>query len=125
MVDGRGPLTILAMNVPTDVLVARLSARRICGACGLNAPFQAGGDAVCPRCGGQLVVRKDDDEDVVRERLKVYERQTQPLVKYYRDRPTFLEIDGNRPPETVYAALQAALAPVGVRRRTPGADRAS
>jgi adenylate kinase len=120
---GRGPLTVLCLEVPHDVLVARLSARRICGACGLNAPPGAGADAPCARCGGAFVIRTDDGNGVVRERLRVYDEQTRPLVDYYRGRPTFFEIDGNQPPDVVYAALEAVLAPVGVARRAPGVER--
>jgi adenylate kinase len=123
MMGTRGVLTILAIDVPADVLVARLSSRRVCDHCGLNAPPEVGAGALCPRCGGVFVSRSDDDGGVIRERLRVYEQQTQPLVRYYDDRPTFFVIDGNQPPEVVYAALEAALDPVGVTARTPGGER--
>jgi adenylate kinase len=119
MVAGRGPLVVLFLSVPDDVLVARLGARRICGACGLNAPPDAGDDATCARCGGPLVVRPDDTEAVVRERLKVYERETRPLIEYYRSRPTFFAVDGHQPPAAVLRALESALAPVGAPQRVP------
>lgn len=112
IVEGRGPLIVLHMVVPAEVLVARLGARRICGACGFNVPPSTPADASCPKCGGRFVPRRDDEDHVVRERLRVYEQRTRPLVEYYRARPTFVAIDGNRPPQAVYGALEAALAAV-------------
>jgi adenylate kinase len=106
MVDGRGPLVVLDMVVPEDVLVRRLATRRICGKCGSNA---APDWKACEKCGGALVTRTDDDDDIVRERLKVYLRQTKPLVEYYRPRQSFTAIDGNRPPDVVTNAVDAAL----------------
>jgi adenylate kinase len=107
IIDGRGALVVLDIVVPDDVLVRRLAARRICSKCGLSAAVEW--TATCGRCGGALVTRADDGSDIVRERLKVYQRQTKPLVDYYRARPTFRSIDGNQPPDVVTAALEAAL----------------
>ena len=107
MIDGRGPLVVLDMVVPEDVLVRRLATRRICGTCGANAAPEW--KAKCGKCGGALVTRVDDGIDIVRERLKVYLRQTRPLVEYYAGRPTFRRIDGNRPPDLVTADVDAAL----------------
>jgi adenylate kinase len=107
MVDGRGPLVVLDMVVPEDVLVRRLATRRICSKCGSNAAPDWG--SACEKCGGTLVTRVDDGIEIVRERLKVYLRQTKPLVEYYAGRPSFCAIDGNRKPDVVTAAVDAAL----------------
>ena len=107
MVDGRGPLIVLDMVVPEDVLVRRLAGRRICSDCGANAAPEW--TVVCGKCGGALVMRVDDGIEIVRERLKVYQRQTKPLVDYYSARATFRAIDGNQPPDVVTAAVDAAL----------------
>ena len=107
MVDGRGPLVVLDMVVPEDVLVRRLATRRICSKCGSNAAPDW--TTACGKCGGRLVTRVDDGIEIVRERLKVYQRQTRPLVEYYGARRTFTSIDGNRPPDVVTAAVDAAL----------------
>jgi adenylate kinase len=106
MVDGRGPLVVLDIVVPEEVLVRRLSSRRICSKCGSNAAPDA---ASCAKCGGTLVTRVDDGIEIVRERLKVYLRQTKPLVEYYAGRPSFSSIDGDRPQEVVAADVDAAL----------------
>lgn len=121
LLDGRGPVAVVHMVVPRDVLVARLTMRRVCADCGANAAPGAPADARCPRCGGAFVQRADDDVAIVQERLDVFERQTTPLVAFYQARPTFFEIDGNRSPDEVHAAMRAAIdsmAPVraGVER---------
>lgn len=114
MIDGRGPLIVFDIVVPEDVLVRRLASRRICSKCGTNAPVEWAD--TCQKCGGSLITRADDDEAIVRERLKVYERQTRPLVEYYSTRPTFRAIDGNPRPDVVSAAVEQAIAEVTVRR---------
>jgi adenylate kinase len=108
LIDGRGPLVVLDIVVPEDVLVRRLATRRICSRCGSNAAVEWLN--ACGKCGGQLVARIDDGVAIVRERLGVYHRQTKPLVDYYSARPTFFQIEGNLPPDVVTAAIDAALA---------------
>jgi len=107
MVEGRGPVVVLDIVVPEDVLARRLSTRRICGKCGSNAAPEW--TAACGKCGGALITRVDDGIDIVRERLKVYHRQTKPLVEYYAGRPSFASIDGDRAPDVVTAAVDAAV----------------
>jgi adenylate kinase len=107
MVNGRGPLVVLDVVVPEDVLVRRLATRRICGRCGSNAAVHW--KIACERCGGGLVTRVDDGDAIVRERLKVYQRQSQPLVDYYSGRGTLRTIDGNQPADVVTAAVDAAV----------------
>ncbi len=95
-----GPLIVIDVVVPEQELVRRLASRRICSACGTNAdPF--GTQAVCAKCGGAMVQRTDDNQDVVLERLKVYQRATRPVLDYYRDRPTFRVVNGAQAPERV------------------------
>jgi adenylate kinase len=107
LIDDESPLVIVDIEVAEDVLVRRLSARRICGSCGWTA---VPGSTSCSRCGGALVQRRDDDDNVVRERLAVYRRDTQPLVNYYRRRPTFRSVDGDQSPDAVAADISAAVA---------------
>jgi adenylate kinase len=108
MMESRGPLVVLDIVVPEDVLVRRLATRRICDTCGANAAVEWTG--ACQRCGGTLVARTDDGVEIVRERLKVYQRQTKPLVDYYSTRPSFRQINGNQPPDVVTRAVDDALA---------------
>jgi adenylate kinase len=64
---------------------------------------------VCAKCGGELVQRADDNEEVVLERLKVYERATKPLVDFYRERPTFRVVNGAQSKERVAHELDTVI----------------
>ncbi|MBF8300823.1 MAG: adenylate kinase [Acidobacteria bacterium] len=125
---GNGPLVVVDIVVREEELVRRLAGRRICSTCGTNAEPADGAGTTCQRCGGTLVHRVDDSEQVVIERLKVYYRTTQPLVDYYLGRPTFRTVDGAQPPDRVAQALdatidaaagQGACAPVGAQGPAP------
>jgi adenylate kinase len=119
LMEGRGPLVVVDIVVPKDVLLRRLAARRICGACGVNAPVEW--TTKCEACGGELVHRADDSDGIVEERLKVYHRQTRPIVEFYSARPTFRTIDGNQPPDVVTASMDAAIREASVA--VPGGVR--
>jgi adenylate kinase len=112
IMTGRDPLIVVDIVVPEAELVRRLATRMICESCGANAPV-GDGTMTCLRCGGRLVQRADDNEAIVRERLKVYHRQSEPLVEYYRVRPTFRSIDGAQAPDTVAVDLAAAIEAAG------------
>ena len=109
LVDNRAPLVVVDIEVPEVTLVRRLQGRRICGTCGWNA---APGATVCARCGGAFVQRHDDEERVVLERLRVYHRDTQPIVEFYSRRPTFRSVDGDQSQSAVAADIAAAVAAV-------------
>ena len=64
------------------------------------------GDGVCDQDGTSLVQRRDDREEIVARRLREYEKQTAPLIEYYRERTDVIEIDGNRPMEAVFAEIR-------------------
>jgi adenylate kinase len=114
LMNGRSPLVIVDIAVPEEDLVRRLGSRLVCESCGTNAesfgtPVAASEAAGCRVCGGRLVQRSDDAEPVVRERLKVYRRDTQPLLDYYRSRATFRSIDGAQAADRVAVDLTAAV----------------
>ena len=109
----REPLIVVDIVVPEAELVRRLGTRMICHDCGTGAAVGSAIGAACGKCGGKLVQRADDNQAVVLERLKVYHRQSEPLVEYYRVRPTFRSIDGAQPPDRVAADLSAAIAAAG------------
>jgi len=109
---GRPPLVVIDIAVPEDDLVQRLTSRLVCEDCGTNAegvPLSARLTTRCVKCGGRLKQRSDDNETVVLERLKVYRRDTQPLVDYYRSRPTFRTVNGAQAMERVFADLAEAV----------------
>lgn len=103
---------VLYLDVARAELVDRLTGRRVCGECGTNyhleydPPAEAG---VCDECGGELLQRDDDTEDTVRERLRVYEENTTPVVERYRGETGFREIDGEQSPAEVWADVRGAV----------------
>jgi adenylate kinase len=109
----RDPLIVVDIVVPEAELVRRLGTRSICRLCGTGASVGSAVGAACAKCGGRLVQRTDDNQAVVLERLKVYHRQSEPLVEYYKVRPTFRSIDGAQPPDRVAADLAAAIEAAG------------
>jgi adenylate kinase len=109
LLDDREPLVVVDIEVPEETLFERLRSRRICGKCG--TPATAAIDA-CSACGGRLVQRSDDDLRVVRERLRVYEQESRPIVEFYRRRSTFRSVDGDQPLDSVAADISSAVASV-------------
>ena len=109
LLDDRQPLIVVDIEVPEETLVERLRTRRICGKCGTPA---VSGLAACASCGGPLVQRSDDELRVVQQRLRVYARESQPIVEFYRRRPSFRSVDGDQPLESVAADISAAVASV-------------
>lgn len=116
----RGPVICVEIQVPDEELVRRVRGRRVCDDCGANADaFEHKPDALSDLCqntercravGPKWVARSDDSETVVRERLKIYWRDTRPMIEYYSARPTFRVIDGLQSPEQVREALAGAVA---------------
>ena len=93
------PVYVINIQVDQDEAVKRLSGRRSCPNCGKiynvysSLPEK---DGVCGVCGSALIQRKDDREEVITERLRVYREQTKPLIDYYAVRGTYFEVDGNQ-----------------------------
>jgi adenylate kinase len=114
MLVDRGPVIVVEIQVPDDELVRRVVSRRICSNCGRTAAPSGDGTTSerCIHCGGPLVSRSDDSEAVVRDRLKVYWRETQPMIAFYHTRPTYRAVDGAQAPEKVRDALVAQVASV-------------
>ena len=116
----RGPVICVEIQVPDEELVRRVRSRRVCEDCGATADaFEHARDEVSERCqhtercrttGPKWVTRSDDSEAVVRERLKIYWRDTRPMIDYYSSRPTFRAIDGKQTPEQVRDAVVKAVA---------------
>ena len=88
----------LLLDVPDDIVVRRISGRRVCPACGAgfnvdSMPPKSPG--LCDACGATLITRKDDTPETVRHRLEVYAAQTFPLIEYYRSAGQLITIDGS------------------------------
>ena len=100
------------MIVDYNVLLQRVTGRRSCPTCGriYNVYFQPPKvQGICDVDGTPLVTRPDDAEDVFAERMKAYERQTLPLVDYYRARGRLMEVNGEQPVEEVMAQAFSAI----------------
>jgi adenylate kinase len=102
---------VLALQVPEDELVARIAGRRVCKECALvaRAPGAEPGGG-CPQCGGEMIQRPDDREEVVRDRLVVYRQETEPVMAVYRSRGLLVEVNGLGSESEVFHRLQEALA---------------
>lgn len=108
IVSHRAPIVVVEIALTGAEVVRRLASRMVCAECGANAQGTGEG-ATCHDCGGPLVPRADDREQVVLNRLEVYRNQTEPLVKYYGERPTFCRIDGAQLPDDVTADIIKAV----------------
>lgn len=103
---------VIAIEVPRDVLMSRLTSRRQCRGCGkiynVNGQMPAV-QGVCDACGGEVYQRDDDTVEAAIKRLNDYDAITSALVPYYSGKGLLSEIDGNRPVDVVYADIKAAL----------------
>src|SRR5271156_4252953 len=103
---------VVAVTLPDEEVVKRISGRRTCRNCAamyhvvFEPPAKPG---ICDKCGGELYQRDDDSEDTVRERIKVYHAATQPLLDYYRRLGLLAEADGVGRPDEVEKRGMAAL----------------
>ncbi|WP_276301975.1 adenylate kinase [Halorussus lipolyticus] len=103
---------VLYLDVDEDELVDRLTGRRVCEECGatfhvdFNPPEEEG---VCDECGGDLYQREDDTEETARERIRVYDENTQPVVDFYDDSGELARIDGEQTPGEVWDDVQETI----------------
>jgi adenylate kinase len=101
----------LVLHVPEEISLRRILGRRVCSNCGrnyhVNSPPRE--DWTCDRCGGRVERRSDDDEGNIRDRLKLYHDQTEPLKAYYDVRGILREVDGQGTMDEVFDRLVAVL----------------
>jgi adenylate kinase len=116
---GKALDAVIVMDAAPALIVRRISGRRSCPKCGrvyhveTLKPRRPG---VCDDCGTPLVLRDDDREEVVQERLEAYRRQTEPVIAYYRKQPGLkvIDVDGAGTPQAVLDSLTAKLAELGL-----------
>ena len=100
--------TALCIEVPSSFILERMTGRRVCLSCGasyhikFNSPAV---DGVCDVCGDNIIQRKDDVDETVKERLDVYERQTQPLIDFYKEKNLLSTVDGTKAINEVFEGI--------------------
>ena len=103
---------VLNLIIPEDILIEKICARRVCKECGdiynianINKngirmpPMDPIKEGECDKCGGELIQRNDDNEKVVKQRLEIYKKETQPLINFYNEKGLLKEIKIKGPPE--------------------------
>ena len=103
---------VLDIEVADEFIARRMTGRRVCASCGASyhtAFKPSAKPGICDRCGGALIIRKDDEPATVMERLKVYHEQTEPLVEFYRQRGKLVEIKGQDGIEETSARIMKVL----------------
>jgi adenylate kinase len=109
--QGRPIDIVIDLDVPRELVLKRISSRRVCRDCGTN--YVAGDDEkspwICDVCGGDVMQRDDDTPDAINRRLDLYEEQTSPLIEHYGRLGRLAVIDGVGSPEQVFARLTDAV----------------
>lgn len=102
----------LLIDVPKDFILERMTGRRVCPSCGASYHVKFNPPKIngkCDVCGSDVVQRKDDTEATVKERLDVYDRQTQPLIEYYKREDLLQVVDGTRAINKVFDSICSIL----------------
>ena len=96
---------VVNIKVPDEVIIDRLSKRRVCSSCGMTYHLDENppkSEMSCDSCNGEIIQRKDDKQEIIKERLEVYASQTQPLVDFYKKENLLLTVDGTSDIEKVF-----------------------
>ena len=103
---------VVSIEIRDDVIESRMTGRRVCGSCGASYHVVANppkAEGVCDLCGQPLVIRKDDTPETVRNRLKVFHAETEPLKEFYRKLGNLKLVEGNQPIENATRDILTAL----------------
>ena len=104
--------SVVLVDVPDEIIADRIAGRRTCPKCKAGYHVKAlppKVEGICDKCGAELVVRKDDNPDTVKDRLVVYHRETEPLIAFYEKKGLLRRIDGDQGPQKNAAAFRAAM----------------
>jgi adenylate kinase len=100
--------TALLIEVPMNFILERMTGRRVCPSCGASYHMKFNPTKIqgkCDVCGSDVIQRKDDSEETVNERLDVYQRQTQPLIDFYKERNQLSVVDGTKAINEVFESI--------------------
>lgn len=100
------------LEVPDNYLLGRLTGRRVCKTCGATYHIEAKppkAKGVCDVCGGPVIQRDDDKEEVIKTRLEAYEESTKPLKEFYQAKGQLVTVDGTGSAEEVFARIDRVL----------------
>jgi len=103
---------VISLNVPDELIVGRITGRRVCNDCGasFHVVFNPSKkDSVCDYCNGELIIRKDDNAETVKSRLNAYHDQTAPLIDFYTKMGVMIELDGTKDVTEVTTDMMASL----------------
>ena len=101
---------VINLDVDWDVIQHRITGRRLCGKCNASYHVDFIGDVkTCPKCGGDLYIREDDNPKSVQERLSVYKKQTFPLIEYYEKQGKLINVNGNGDKEFIFKEIVKVL----------------
>ncbi len=103
---------VIYLNVSESKIIQRLTGRRICRNCGALyhiVTMRPKKEGICDKCGGELIIRPDDNEDTVRKRWRVFMDKTHALIEYYGNKDLILDIDGDGDKDTVFDKIKAGL----------------
>ena len=104
--------SVVLVDVPDEIIADRIAGRRTCPKCKAGYHVKAlppKVEGICDKCGAELVIRKDDNPETVKDRLVVYHRETEPLIAFYEKQGLLRKIDGDQGPEKNAAAFKAAM----------------
>lgn len=104
------------LAAPIELVAGRLSQRRVCRDCGAiyRSTDPAAVSGVCERCGGEVIQRADDQPEAIAQRLATYERDTAPLLDFYRERGLLVTVDADQDPDEVTADIVAVMSQRGL-----------
>lgn len=123
---------IINLIVPEKILIEKITARRVCKNCGdiynvadiheaidgveyILPPMNPKKSGICDKCGGELIQRNDDKPETVKTRLKVYEKQSKPIIKYLKGKVKFLDIKVTRGPEIMVEKIANEIKKMGIK----------
>lgn len=103
---------VINLAVPEDIIIKRLTARRVCEKCGAIyniLTLKPKEEGICDRCGGRLIQRKDDTEEVIKKRLEVYKETAKPIIEFYENKKKLYDIEINQADASVEEGVERIL----------------